>query len=153
MTLRTVVLATAILSTMSCGEPDRIVLLTCPSPDGASKAIFWVYSAGPAAGVVDYFLNVVPADRSTSSVLESNGSDDQRSAVMDMGGGGSVHLTWLSSKRLLVEYPEDASLRDTSPGWPVGATGVPGLRVVYRGSDAIPDYSDSTCESGTSSRP
>jgi hypothetical protein len=65
---------------------------------------------------------------------------------MVMQDGGVVRLTWLSSKRLQVEYPEDATLRYASSGAPFSATGVPDLRVVYRGSDTIPDGSDSTCE-------
>jgi hypothetical protein len=141
MWLCAVACAGAIIS--ACGAADRTVILECPSPDGAAKAIFWAYSAGPAAGVGYFVLDVVPVHRDTRAVIEAR--EEERSDVMTMSGGGTVQLTWLTSKRLLVEYPEDARLDLAAPGWPVYAKSVPNLRVVYRGSDDIEDFSASTC--------
>jgi hypothetical protein len=64
---------------------------------------------------------------------------------MRMGGGGTLKLTWLSPRRLLVEYPEEATLRLAAPGWPAYATDIPDLRVVYRGSSSVASYSASVC--------
>lgn len=141
---RVLLLATVISSAVSC-EAERRVILTCPSPDGTNKAVFWVLLTPSAAGTAYFCLNVAASTRSTSSMI-SDDKDREESQVMVMQDGGVVRLTWLSSKRLQVEYPEDATLRYASSGAPFSATGVPDLRVVYRGSDTIPDGSDSTCE-------
>jgi hypothetical protein len=125
-----------------CGA-DRTVILQCPSPDRTAKAIFWAYAAGGAEGVAFVELDVVPAARPTASVIESD--EHQRGEVMNMVVAGTVRLTWLTSRRLLVEYPEEGVLHLAAPGWPVYATDVPNLRVIYRGSADIVDYSASTC--------
>jgi hypothetical protein len=124
---------------------DRTVILECPSPDGTAKAIFWAYAAGGAAGVAYVELDVVSAVRPTPSVIASE--DRQRGEVMNMVVAGTVRLTWLTSRRLLVEYPEEGVLHLAAPGWPVYVKDVPNLRVVYRGSADIVDYSTSTCAS------
>lgn len=135
----------AILAAMSivvsCGSDERRLILRCPSPDGAIAAVFWVLMSGPAAGSVDYYLSVVPSSRAVADVLA-----DRRSAkVMDMvyGGPRGVRLAWEGPRRLVVTYPEEASLHLAAPGGRAYVSDFPELRVVYRGA---PDLSDlSSC--------
>jgi hypothetical protein len=122
-------LCAVIAAAAGCGG-TATVLAECPSPDGSKRAIFWVRMAGPAAGVVEYYLNVVPSGQPATATL---GTDRSAGVVMQMAASdGKIEMRWHSSTRLEVDYPETATLDLAAPGNPYTPE-LQDLRVVDRG--------------------
>lgn len=108
---RVLLLATVISSAVSC-EAERRVILTCPSPDGTNKAVFWVLLTPSAAGTAYFCLNVAASTRSTSSMI-SDDKDREESQVMVMAGRWrrTIDVALVEAPASRISRGRDAALR------------------------------------------
>ena len=138
------------ISLANCGGPSRVdVLLECPSPDQAVKAVLWTEAGGGAAGWSQQLVSIQPSDVPVERTPDRRSGED--APVLAVSSGEVFEFKWESDDRILVTvtYSDSSVVYSMSHSQMVGGRRV---RVRYRELEAERNtfsLPKSRCESGS----
>jgi hypothetical protein len=133
----------------SCGGPSRVdILLECPSPDQAIKAVLWAEAGGGAAGWSQQLVSVQPSDVPVERTPHRRSGEE--APVLAVSSGEVFELKWDANDRLLVTvtYSDSSAVYSMSHSTIVGGRRI---RVAYRELEAERNpfsLPKTKCESG-----
>jgi hypothetical protein len=138
------------ISLASCSGPNRVdILLECPSPDQAVKAVLWAESGGGAAGWSQQFVSIQPSDVPIERTPDRRSGED--APVLAVSSGETFEFKWETNDRLFVTaaYSDSSVVYSMRHSQTIGGRRV---RLTYRELEAERNsfsLPKSKCESGS----